>query len=126
MLLAVAIVAYRTTDALIENDGLVNRTYEARLAMANLLSLLKDAETGQRGFVLTGDETYLAPYSDALPAIKNALDSAKALTADNPAEQQRVLSLAPLIDSKLTELRQTIDLRRSTGFRRGAGGGQEQ
>src|SRR5882757_5528818 len=74
MLLIIAAVAYRTTDSLIENDGLVSHTHEVRTELANLVSELKDAETGQRGYVITGNDSYLAPYQSALAEIKSTFD----------------------------------------------------
>ncbi len=76
-----------------------------------LLSSLKDAETGQRGFLLTGREVFLAPYRQALPEIANRR---RALLRDsigneNEVSQERNIDL--LVDQKLDELRLTIDLR---------------
>ena len=82
-----------------------------------LLSLLKDAETGQRGFLLTGEERYLEPYRQALAAIPPTLD---ALTAESDAGQagelERTERLRPLVKAKLDELQQTVELRRSQGM----------
>lgn len=116
VLLAIAVIGYRTTFTLIENDARVTHSYEVEGKLNDLISELKDAETGQRGFVITGDEDYLAPYLSALGEIKSTLDDARTLTADNPDQQQRLTAIAPLIDAKLAELKQTIDLRRSGGF----------
>jgi CHASE3 domain sensor protein len=115
-LVVIAAVAYRTTYALIENDALVSHTYDVRSAMADLLSALKDAETGQRGYVITGADSYLEPYQTALAQVKTTFDAARKLTADSPTEQKTLTALSPLIDSKLAELKQTIALRRTEGF----------
>jgi PAS domain S-box-containing protein len=80
-----------------------------------LLSTLKDAETGQRGFIITGIEDYLAPYYDArarLPEVLNQLRSAKGITI--PAANLNAIQ--QLTRAKLSELKETIDLRRSRGF----------
>src|SRR5579863_5471140 len=68
-LVLVAIVSYRNANLLIENDALVEHSHRIRLQLADLLSELKDAETGQRGYVITGDDNYLEPYKRALTAI---------------------------------------------------------
>src|ERR1700709_1784816 len=65
-----------------------------------------DAETGQRGFLLTGSEAYLAPYETALSRFPFLSGELQRLTADNPLEQQRLRSLAPLLQRKLEELAQ--------------------
>lgn len=116
VLVVIAVIAYRSTNTLIDNDGWVSHTHQVRTELADLLSELKDAETGQRGFLITGDESYLAPYQTALAEIKATYDDLRRLTADNPRQQQRLASLQPLIDAKLAELKQTIDLRRAQGF----------
>jgi PAS domain S-box-containing protein len=76
-------------------------------------SLLKDAETGQRGFLITGDHGYLAPYSSAVSRIEPHIDELARMTADNPAQQQRVAQLRALADLKLKELAYTISLYQS-------------
>ena len=115
-LLLIAIISYRNADLLIETERWVAHTHQVRIELANLLSLLKDAETGQRGYLLTGEESYLEPYKAALVAIKATLADVKKLTGDNPNEQRRLTAMTPLIDSKLAELKQTIDLRRGQGL----------
>ena len=48
---------------------------------------VSDAESGQRGYVLTGDPTYLQPYHDAIAALPQDLGDLRKLTADNPSQQ---------------------------------------
>jgi methyl-accepting chemotaxis protein len=116
-LLLVAVVSYRNTYNLIENDSWVSHTHQVRTEIADLLSEVKDAETGQRGYVITGDDSYLEPYQSATGgAIKRTLDDLRNLTSDNPRQQQRLSSIAPVVDTKLAELKETIDLRRTRGL----------
>jgi methyl-accepting chemotaxis protein len=115
-LVVVAVVSYRNANLLIENDALVERSHQIRLQLADLLSELKDAETGQRGYVITGDDNYLEPYKRALTGIDVTLADFQKLTADSPDQQRRLASARPIIDAKLAELKQVIDLRRSQGF----------
>jgi signal transduction histidine kinase/FixJ family two-component response regulator len=77
---------------------------------------VRDAETGQRGYLLTGREEYLAPYRDALGHIAVLQDQVRRLTADDPAQQERLRVLMPLLQSKLEELAKTVALRRDVGF----------
>jgi methyl-accepting chemotaxis protein len=116
ILLLVALVGYRSTVSLIDNDEAVNHSHRVQVAFANLLSLMKDAETGQRGYVITGDNSYLDPYRAALADIKKTFDEVGRLTGDNPNEQRRLAAMSPIIDAKLAELKQTIDLRKDKGF----------
>src|SRR5215467_8516476 len=104
-LVAIAFIAYVNTGRLIDNDAWVKHTYQVRTELADLLSQMKDAETGQRGYLLTGDDNYLAPYKAAIVVVKGTLDELRRLTSDNPNQQRRLAALAPLIDSKLAELK---------------------
>jgi methyl-accepting chemotaxis protein len=115
-LLIVALIGYRSTVTLIANDDAVSHTYQIRTELAELLSLMKDAETGQRGFVITGDDSYLEPYRAALQDIRKTQETLRDLTADNPGQSRRVADLGPLIDDKLNELTHPIELRRSAGI----------
>jgi CHASE3 domain sensor protein len=115
-LLLIAGISYRNADILIDTERWVAHTYRIRTGLADLLSVMKDAETGQRGYLLTGEDSYLEPYSGALSAIKIAFADLKNLTSDNPSQQRRLAAIAPLIDGKLAELKRTIDLRRTQGF----------
>ncbi len=82
---------------------------------AQLLSTLKDAETGQRGFVITGDEKYLEPYNTALSRLSLELDHLKSMKkVAVPAED--LAAIGRLAKEKLGELKETIDLRRNSGL----------
>jgi CHASE3 domain sensor protein len=115
-LVLVAVVSYRNAYLLIENDTWVAHSHQVRTELADLLSEMKDAETGQRGYVITGEESYLEPYKAALGSIKNTLADVRKLTADNPDQLRRTTAMAPLIDTKLTELKDVIEMRRTQGF----------
>ena len=100
--------AYRSTRVLISNSRWVVHTDEVMMNLERLFSLLQDAETGQRGFVLTGADRYLAPYNDAVPRVQPAISAIKRLTADNPNQQRRIEVLRPLwSQSKIAELQET-------------------
>src|SRR5258706_2813335 len=116
VLLLVAVVGYRSTSGLIENNGLVSHTYQVRRELADLLSQLKDAESGTRGYVITGSEPYLKPYQSALPGIRNAFEDVRKLTSDNSDQQRRLQILSPLIDAKLAFSRRVINLRKTDGM----------
>jgi PAS domain S-box-containing protein len=82
-----------------------------------LLSLLKDAETGQRGFLLTGNDRYLNPYRQAIAEIPSTLKVLADATANTrPSQGRRIEDLRASIGGKLDELEQTIDLRRTKGL----------
>jgi methyl-accepting chemotaxis protein len=115
-LVVVAVVGYRNITSLIDNDHQVDHSHLVQTELAILLSQMKDAETGQRGFLLTGADSYLEPYESALHTVPATYDAMLKLTVDNPSQQARLAQIKPQIDSKLAELKLTIDLRRSEGF----------
>ena len=76
-------------------------------------TLLSDAETGQRGFLYTGDPRYLEPYTLATTQLDRQLQELARLTADNPAQAANVTTLRKLSQAKLAELAETIALYRA-------------
>jgi signal transduction histidine kinase len=94
----------------------VRHTDQVITAADELGFAVRDAETGQRGYLLTGRQDYLAPYRDALGRIAVQQDQLRQLTADDPAQQERLGVLAPLLQRKLEELAQTVALRHDVGF----------
>ncbi len=114
ILILVGANSYRGTKALINTNNQVIKTEQKINNLEELLSQIKDAETGQRGYVLTGDENYLQPYKAALANIN--IEKLKAITADNPHQQSQFNKLQPLITAKLNELKHTINLRKNKGL----------
>jgi signal transduction histidine kinase len=99
-----------------EDDALVRHTYRVMTTLDHTLGSLQDAETGERGFLITGRTEYLEPYNTGVEHVENDLATLRALTADNPQQQQRLADLAPLVSARLAELGQTIALRSEAGF----------
>src|SRR2546425_3047007 len=116
MLIVIGSVAYRNTNRLIEASHQVTHTYAVLTDLERVVSTLKDAETGQRGYLLTGGERFLEPYNAAIQNIDADLKDVRKLTADNPNQQRRLDALEPLVAAKLAELKETIDLRKQKGF----------
>jgi methyl-accepting chemotaxis protein len=112
----VGAVSYDSTSALIDSAELVRHAHAVLDGLDELLSGMKDAETGQRGYVITGEAPYLAPYQGAREAVDQKLERLVELTADNPIQQRRLAAIEPLVVSKFAELQETIDLRRTKGF----------
>jgi len=76
----------------------------------DLLSSMKDAETGQRGYLLTGDKAFLEPYLAVRDTIKKQLQELQRLSGDSTG-RKHLETIAPLIDYKLAELALVIELR---------------
>ncbi len=110
------VLSYANTKALLDGNQQVAHTHEVLAGVSDLLSLVKDAETGQRGYVLTGDAKYLAPYENAVARIGESIGDVERLTADNPDHQARMGELRSNIAAKLAELKETVELRRDKGF----------
>src|ERR1035441_1581132 len=90
-------------------------THEVLEKIESFLSEMKDAETGQRGYLLTGKDQYLEPYGTAVQAIPVQFEELRKLTSDNPSQQSRIKTLRALMTAKLAELMETIELRRTRG-----------
>jgi methyl-accepting chemotaxis protein len=114
---AVGVVAFRATSELVDSAEWVTHSHQVKGTLAETLSSLKDAETGQRGFVLTGEERYLEPYTAAIKVIDSNIQELRQLTLDNPRQQTRIAALKQLAANKLAELAETIALRRQRGER---------
>ncbi|WP_439621518.1 response regulator [Gemmata sp.] len=110
------IISYWNTRALMRGVKQVTHTHEVLTTLDDVLSLLKDAETGQRGFVITGDESYLAPYTAALARVDERIDRVEYLTGDNPTQQARITTLRKDAGVKRSELAAVIVVRREKGL----------
>ena len=113
LLVANAIITARQLRIQVANQTWVTRTQQVRFELSQTESILKDAETGQRGFLYTADPTYLGPYDLALTQIEPHLKHLEELTADTPDELAQIPELRRLANAKLAELAQTISLFRS-------------
>ncbi|RYD18918.1 MAG: histidine kinase, partial [Verrucomicrobiaceae bacterium] len=108
--------ALRNTGALRSGMAQVERANTVITALDTVLSLMKDAETGQRGFLITGDENYLQPYHSSRTAISAEVTRLRDFSKQSVAQADVIPQVEAQIASKLAELEQTIELRRSGGF----------
>jgi PAS domain S-box-containing protein len=84
-----------------------------RVQLEHALTTIVNAETGQRGYLLTQDSTYLRPYQTARTDMEHEIATIRELTADNPLQQRRVDSLALVADAKLVTMNETVVLTQS-------------
>ncbi|HEX3479112.1 MAG TPA: CHASE3 domain-containing protein [Kofleriaceae bacterium] len=112
----VAVTGLRTTQSLIANDELVSHTHEVRTQLNKLLAALIEAETSERGFVITGADRFLEPYRAALDRLDTTLVALRRLTTDNPGQQRRLDELGPLLSQRRAELDAVIEARRTGGL----------
>jgi len=97
-------------------ENWVEHTYRVINSAESLLSMMKDAENGQRGFLLTGDLRYLAIYQRATASIPKALQELKNLTIDNHTQQVRYIEIGRLTQERLRSLQLALDLRATSGI----------
>ena len=109
----IAVLSYDSVRQTAATSQDLARTVEALAQVQSILSTLKDAETGQRGYLLTGRETYLEPFESATQALPLALSAAREQVADDPPQAQRLAALTVLANEKLQELTKTVELRRA-------------
>ncbi|KAB2689468.1 response regulator [Brucella pseudogrignonensis] len=112
------LVTYVNFQGLRVANQRIVETHRAIVSLQSLLSKLQDAETGQRGYLLTGEESYLAPYRTALAAVNTQLEKVSERTQDNPGQRERLETLRQHIDAKLDEMAETIVLRKDQGLER--------
>ncbi|MFN6463968.1 MAG: sensor histidine kinase [Nostoc sp. DedVER02] len=108
----VGVISYLSLLQYRENAQWVIHTREVLEKTKEVMSQIKDAESGQRGYLLTGKERYLEPYRTAAGEIVQKLKTLRQLTADNPDQQQRLDRLEPLIAKKLVLMEQAINARK--------------
>ncbi|AVS62982.1 chemotaxis protein [Paracidovorax avenae] len=114
ILLILTSTAYINFGALTEANRWNVHTYEVMSEMDNVLDALVNVETGERGFALTGEDAFLDPYKAGLASLRQHLDKAKALTQDNPKQQERLASIQASSEEWITKvLEPEIALRRS-------------
>jgi CHASE3 domain sensor protein len=106
LLTAIGVVTWERFAAAETARRWVRHTEEVLLGIGDLGIAIRDAETGQRGYLLTGEESYLAPYQEALGRISLLQGDLQRLTADNQSQQAAHRTLGPLLQHKLEELGQ--------------------
>lgn len=113
--LVIGLSGHRATSSLVENNKWVSHTFQTKYEFRELLSSMKDVETGQRGYLLTGDESFLEPYRAGVAAVERHYTEAQRLTRDNPEQQQRLAALRPVLDKRLAWITKLVDVRRTEG-----------
>ncbi len=114
--LLLAFVAYRTSSQHVGSVEATLSTDEFIRRLDELLSTVQDAETGQRGFLLTGQDAYLAPFREAVSKLPRQLSQIEALASRNRVSRQDLAQLRSAIQDKLTELQKTIRLMQQQGL----------
>jgi PAS domain S-box-containing protein len=121
ILLIVSFISYQDWVAFQRSAPQVQHGRVLLQQVEQVLSYTKDAEAGQRGYVLTGESQYLDGYNAALNALPSELQKLRQLVAGDAVLRTRVATLDALISEKLGELKETITLRQNEGFQAALG-----
>jgi signal transduction histidine kinase len=120
ILLSIGMLSYRSTVRDEEDRGWVTHTH---LVIERLQAVLIDiiqAETSQRGYMLTGQEKYFEPYQGSIDQVDRDIEEVRRLTSDNPRQQKAVSGLKPLVEARLALLVERMEIRKRSGLIGGA------
>src|ERR1700677_3321429 len=110
ILLVVGVVAYRSISKLVDTADWVTHSHKVLEDLGGVVQNMVNAETGQRGFIITNDQKYLEPWQYGATLAVQDLQEVRTLTADNPIEQRRLDVLEPMVDHELAIMKDAIDL----------------
>jgi len=114
--IVLGVLAWRDNLQYRERAASVSNTREILREMDDLVLAITSAETGQRGYLLTGDDSYLEPFRTAAPQSEHSLAHLGALIGGtNPDQRARLEELTAAVHLKMDELRNTVELRRTQG-----------
>ncbi|QKQ74712.1 response regulator [Nostoc sp. TCL240-02] len=115
-LTTIGLISYQSTNDLIETSRKETHTYQVLSQLEDLNLQLTNAETGQRGYIITGEQRYLEPYNAAIELLNQKVKELQRLTADNPNQQNRLDTLQPLLTERMAVMKDVIELRQSQGL----------
>lgn len=115
ILFITSLASYLSIKNLISSADMVAHSNEVMNNLDGVISTLKDAETGQRGYLLTGEAVFLEPYQGAKEKALNLLENVSIETQDNPFQQQDIKKLQGVIEERLNILENTVTIKRRGG-----------
>lgn len=110
-----SLASYVSISNLIKSSKMVSHSNRVITNLEEIMSTLKDAETGQRGYLLTNDTLFLHPYTGAKKQAVELLNRVTRLTADNPVQQINAKKLRVIIESRLDIIEKTIEIKKAGG-----------
>jgi CheY-like chemotaxis protein/signal transduction histidine kinase len=113
---AIGTISYRGTRELIDASDSVAHTYRVLNELDRIYSVITDAESAQRGYLLRPDLQSLAPYNTARSTLDQRIASVQQLLSDNPAQQRSIERLKPLIEQRMSILEQRLKVRQTQGL----------
>jgi CheY-like chemotaxis protein/CHASE3 domain sensor protein/putative methionine-R-sulfoxide reductase with GAF domain len=113
---AIGLIIYRNANQMLQAARWETHTFQVLTALESLLYNLKDAEAGQRNYLLTGDAQYLDTFRSTDQDLNQKLTELQQLTQDNLRQQKILSQLEPLARDRITKLEQTAQIRRTQGL----------
>ncbi|MDO1501357.1 CHASE3 domain-containing protein [Winogradskyella maritima] len=110
LIFIIGAIAFKNIKNLTDSSDMVVHTYVVDVELEQILSYLKDAETGQRGFLVSKDSVYLDPYNSGREKVNNSFAVLKELTKDNEFQQKNLKVLNTLITKRLQDLKVSTQL----------------
>ncbi len=101
VILVVGALTYRSIVDATNSSEMITHTYKVNVELEQLLSNLNDAETGQRGYIITKDSVFIGPYIERRSKINNSFAELKVLTEDNPILKEDLIEINRLINERL-------------------------
>jgi|HubBroStandDraft_6_1064221.scaffolds.fasta_scaffold04923_5 signal transduction histidine kinase len=120
ILILVGVLSYRNMVQSDEDRRWVTHTHQVLEKMDAVVTDLLNAETGERGFILTGEASFLEPYNEAFAHVYGDVKELRRLTSDNPVQQRNLDRVEPLISERLVMFQERVELRRREGLISGA------
>lgn len=112
VLITVAVISFNNSSRFSETSRMVNHTRQVLYELENVLVTSVNAETGMRGFIITGQEAFLEPYEAALSSITEHLEKFRELTKDNPLQQENLRQIRYKLDDHLDYMERCIKIRK--------------
>lgn len=109
----IGLLAFRSINTLSNTSQVVAHTHLVLERLADVLNVLQDAEIGGRGYIITGDDSFLQPYQNAETKILTVVKDLRVLIADNPAQQKRLTQAEPIITAKMALTKRYIEMRKA-------------
>ncbi|QQL49944.1 sensor histidine kinase [Mucilaginibacter ginkgonis] len=109
VLIIIGFVSWFTLRNLLDSNRAVSHSVEIMQKYEQILSAMKDAETGQRGYLITGQTKYLQPYNGAYLQSESLALELKKLTADNSAQQKNIKIIQDILGNRLDILKQLVE-----------------
>ena len=113
LMATIGVVAYRSIHIISKTSQMVTHTHRVIERLDDVFNVLQDAEIGMRGYIITGDESFLEPYQRADTKVVSVFNDLRALVADNPAQQKRLAQAEPIIAAKLSLTKRYIEMRKA-------------